>query len=67
LVVLVHGAAGGVGSIATQLARRDGATVLAVVRDDAQMAKAEQLGAHQAFRNDASDLAERIHRAAPGP
>ena len=65
LVVLVHGAAGGVGSIATQLARRDGATVLAVVRDDGQVAKAEQLGAHHAFRDDDPDLAGRIRRAAP--
>lgn len=36
LNVLVHGAAGGVGSIATQMARRDGAHVIAVVRDHDQ-------------------------------
>jgi NADPH2:quinone reductase len=65
LVVLVHGAAGGVGSIATQLARRGGATVLAVVRDQAQVAKSEQLGAHHVFRNDDPDLAVRIRQAAP--
>jgi NADPH2:quinone reductase len=39
-VVLVHGAVGGVGSIATQLARRDGATGLAVVRDEGQLDRA---------------------------
>ena len=32
LTVLVHGAASGGGSIATQMAVRDGATVIAVVR-----------------------------------
>jgi NADPH:quinone reductase len=65
LVVLVHGAAGGVGSIATQLARRAGATVLAVVRDDSQLTRAGQLGANHAFRNDDPELADRIRRAAP--
>jgi NADPH:quinone reductase len=48
----VHGAAGGVGSIATQLARRDGATVLAVVRTDGQLARAQAIGAQHAFRDD---------------
>jgi NADPH2:quinone reductase len=65
LVVLIQGATGGVGSIATQLARRGGATVLAVVRDEDQLAQAEQLGAHHAFRNDDADLADRIRQAAP--
>jgi NADPH2:quinone reductase len=36
LTVLVHGAVGGVGSIATQMARRDGGRVIAVVRDGQQ-------------------------------
>jgi NADPH2:quinone reductase len=65
LVVLVHGAAGGVGSIATQLARSGGATVLAVVRDEAQVAKAEQLFAGHVFRTDDPNLAQRIRQAAP--
>jgi NADPH2:quinone reductase len=65
LAVLVHGAAGGVGSIATQLALRDGAMLLAVARDDGQVAKAKELGAHHVFRNDDADLAARIRRAAP--
>jgi NADPH:quinone reductase len=65
LVVLVHGAAGGVGSIATQLARRGGATVVAVVRDQPQVVTAEQLGARHAFRTDAPDLAGRIRQVAP--
>jgi NADPH2:quinone reductase len=65
LTVLIHGATGGVGSIATQLARRDGAHVLAVVLNDHQIGQALQLGAHHAFRNDDPDLAGRIAAAAP--
>jgi NADPH:quinone reductase len=65
LTVLIHGAAGGVGSIATQLARRDGASVLAVVRGGHQIGQALQLGAHYAFRNDDPDLAQRIADVAP--
>jgi NADPH:quinone reductase len=65
LTVLIHGATGGVGSIATQLARRDGAHVLAVVLNDRQIGQALQLGAHHAFRNDDPDLAGRIAAAAP--
>lgn len=63
--VLIHGAVGGVGSIATQLARRDGAHVLAVVLNDHQLGQALQLGAHYAFRNGDPDLAQRIADAAP--
>ena len=66
LVVLVHGATGGVGSIATQLARRDGATVVGVVRNEGQLARARQLGAHHVFLNEQPSLAERIREVAPG-
>jgi NADPH2:quinone reductase len=65
LTMLVHGAVGGVGSIATQLARRAGANVLAVVLDDRQIDQALQLGAHHAYRNGNPDLAQRIAEAAP--
>jgi NADPH:quinone reductase len=66
LTVLVHGAVGGVGSIATQMARRHGATVLAVVLNDDQAAKARRLGAHHVFRNDDGALAQHIQDVAPG-
>jgi len=65
LVVLVYGATGGVGSIATQLARRAGAQVLAVVLKDNQLAKARQLGAHHAFLADDEKLADQVRAVAP--
>ncbi|MBV8989488.1 MAG: zinc-binding dehydrogenase, partial [Solirubrobacterales bacterium] len=64
LTVLVHGAVGGVGSIATQMARRDGAQVIAVVRDS-QLQRARELGAAHAFPADAPRLAAAIRSVAP--
>lgn len=66
LVVLVFGATGGVGSIATQLARRGGAKVLAVVLDDNQLSKASLLGAHHTFLADNEKLADQVRAVAPG-
>jgi NADPH2:quinone reductase len=43
--LLVHGAAGGVGTAAIQLARASGARVTATVRNEALRAQVEQLGA----------------------
>jgi NADPH2:quinone reductase len=64
LVVLVHGATGGVGSIATQMAVRDGATVIAVVRP-AQQQRAAELGADHVFASDEPDLPAAIRTVAP--
>ena len=65
LTVLVHGATGGVGSIATQMTVRDGATVIATVRDAAQLEAARALGAHHAFLAGAADLAAQVRAIAP--
>ena len=64
LTVLVHGAAGGVGSIATQMAVRDGATVIAVVRR-AQKQRAKELGAQHVFSSDDPELSAAIRAIAP--
>jgi NADPH2:quinone reductase len=65
MTVLVHGATGGVGSIATQMAVRDGATVIATVRSSTQLDAARVFGAHHAFLSDAPDLAEQVRAIAP--
>jgi NADPH2:quinone reductase len=65
LVVLVHGAVGGVGSIAVQLARRDGAQVIAVVRDSDQVARAQALGALHILPSDDPDLSRHIGELVP--
>ncbi len=50
--VLVHGAAGGVGSAALQVAKGLGAETVAVVSSDAKAAVAEQAGADMVLRSD---------------
>jgi NADPH2:quinone reductase len=50
--VLVHGAAGGVGSAALQIAKGLGATTIAVVSTDAKAAVAEAAGADHVVRSD---------------
>ena len=64
LHVLVHGAVGGVGAIATQMAHRDGATVIAVVRAG-QEDRARALGASHVLDAARTDLAEAVHAIAP--
>jgi NADPH:quinone reductase len=63
LHVLVHGATGGVGSIALQMALRDGATVIAGVRAG-QEARAQELGAQHVVFTDAPDAAAQIRAVA---
>ncbi|HTR72031.1 MAG TPA: NADPH:quinone oxidoreductase family protein [Solirubrobacteraceae bacterium] len=50
--VLVHGAAGGVGTATLQVAKGLGAKTIAVVSDDAKQAVAEQAGADHVVRSD---------------
>jgi NADPH2:quinone reductase len=66
LTALVYGAAGGVGSIATQMAVRDGAQVIGVVRRPAQQATVPVFGAHEVFLADDPGLAAKIRKFAPG-
>ncbi|MHA3700865.1 alcohol dehydrogenase catalytic domain-containing protein [Jatrophihabitans sp. YIM 134969] len=64
LQVVVHGAVGGVGAFATQMARRGGAEVIAVVRDG-QEDRAHALGAAHVFTADRPDLGDAIRAVAP--
>jgi NADPH2:quinone reductase len=54
--VLVHGAAGGVGTAAVQIAKGAGARVIAVVSSDAKEEIARRAGAHEVVRSDAEWL-----------
>jgi NADPH2:quinone reductase len=56
-VVLVHAAAGGVGLLLTQLARRRGATVIATVSSEAKADLARRAGADHVIRYDEVDFA----------
>jgi NADPH2:quinone reductase len=60
--VLVHGAAGGVGTAALQVAKGLGARTIAVVSSDAKEAIARQAGADEVLRSDADwkDAAKRL-------
>ncbi|MBT2413954.1 zinc-binding dehydrogenase [Streptomyces sp. ISL-12] len=64
--VLVEAAAGGVGSLLVQLARRAGATVIGAARGEKKLAAAEQLGAHIVIDYTAPDWHEQARDAAGG-
>jgi len=70
-VVLLHAAAGGVGQLAVQLARRAGARVLGTVSTDEKAAIVRRLGAEPLRYGDeplryGDDLAERVRAATGG-
>jgi NADPH2:quinone reductase len=65
LTVLVWGAASGVGAVALQMAVRDGARVLTVVRTEEQRRAVLAMGAEASFLADAPGLAEALRAAAP--
>ncbi|MEU9114010.1 zinc-binding dehydrogenase [Streptomyces sp. NPDC048483] len=65
--VVVPAAAGGVGSLAVQLAAQAGAKVIALAGSEDKRKLATELGAHAAVDSRAEDLTERILAAAGGP
>jgi NADPH2:quinone reductase len=65
LTVLVWGAASGVGAFALQMAVRDGADVIGIVRSEAQRQAVLAMGAKAALVADSAGLVEAIRAAAP--
>jgi NADPH2:quinone reductase len=65
LHVLIYGAARGVGNIAAQMAIRDGAHVIAVVRDEQQGHDLEAIGIDHTFLAETPDLTSQIRGVAP--
>lgn len=65
--VVVPAAAGGVGSLAVQLAAHAGARVIGLASSPEKRKLAEELGAHAVIDSTAEDLTERILDAAGGP
>lgn len=64
--VLVHAAAGGVGTLAVQLAKARGAHVIGTVSSEAKAARARELGADAVIRYDRADVAVEIARITNG-
>ncbi|MEU5210612.1 zinc-binding dehydrogenase [Streptomyces sp. NPDC020742] len=65
--VVVPAAAGGVGSLAVQLAARAGAKVIGLAGTPEKRRLVQELGAHAVVDSTAEDLTERILDAAGGP
>lgn len=63
--VIIHGAAGGVGTLAVQFARWRGARVLATATGRDGVALVRRLGAHAAVDGKREDIAEAARRFAP--
>src|SRR5437868_13166304 len=64
--VLVHGASGGVGSAAVQLARARGLRVFGTAGSDEGLKLAREQGAHEVFEHHAPDHFEQIMKATAG-
>lgn len=64
--VLVHAAAGGVGSAAVQLAHEHGARVIATAGSDEKLARVRALGADVAVNYKTADFAEAVRSATNG-
>lgn len=64
--VLVHGAAGGIGSAAVQIARLKGARAIAVISSQAKADYATRLGAFATINHTTEDIAERARALTSG-
>lgn len=64
--VLIHGAAGGVGSLAVQLARDLGATVIGTARGRAKAALCAELGCHHVIDYGSTDVYAALRQMTPG-
>ena len=58
--VLIHAAAGGVGHLAVQMAKRAGATVFATCSTEEKASRVRELGADHVIRYDEVDFADRV-------
>lgn len=65
-VLLVHGAAGGVGLAAVEVGRRMGATVIATASSEEKLAIAKAHGAHHAINYREEDFRERVKSLTDG-
>ena len=63
--LLVHGGAGGVGSMVLQIAKALGARVICTAGSDAKLEQCRQLGADLALHYGRDNLTERVHEFAP--
>jgi NADPH:quinone reductase len=64
--VLIHAAAGGVGSLLTQWARFLGARVMGIVGTEAKIAMAKRQGCHQVYLAGRDDIVESVRRYTRG-
>jgi NADPH2:quinone reductase len=64
--VLIHAAAGGVGTIATQWAKALGATVIGTVSNEAKAAQAKANGCHHVILYSREDVAKRVREITGG-
>jgi NADPH2:quinone reductase len=64
--VLIHGASGGVGSAAVQLARAHGATVIGTGGTDAGRTLVKQEGAHHVLDHHAADFSDQLVKVTGG-
>ena len=64
--LLIHAAAGGVGSLLTQWARLLGARVMGIVGTEAKLAMAKRQGCHQVFLAGRDDIVESVRRYTRG-